>query len=589
VKPARPGTPVRRRLVVVRTAAAALVCAVCAVRAEARVHRYGDIEISEVDIPSANSWHGYAAYRYTIVNRSTSAGHTVELRLPAEMHWPCAYVSTTTTVAPGATADVTLYQPPLNVEGNDVGVAIDGEEERPMPLGLVAHARHDYHQITLLATRTHAESLRRANARGMGHELEVEQPPVGVARWATHWLAYSRYDAVVVSGSDCAAMGPGVREALTRYVACGGTLVVFGPMDPPDDWFRLGRHPDDMTRCAVGFGMCFIVPGDSAGLSQRSLEVMLRTWHGEMPKRSASMSVREANRALPVVEDLGVPAGGMFVVMLLFVIAAGPVNLLVLSKLGRRVWMLWTVPAVALVTCLAVFLYALLAEGWSGHTRTAAVTILDQRNHRAATIGLAGFYSPLTPGDGLHFSRDTEAVPQWGDMHDYRGRRGTPEAHWSQDQHLRGGWISARVPVHFRLRKAETRRERLDVAAAPDGTVIVVNGLGARIRRLHLADANGRIHEATDVKPGAQAVLKATSQRTRLDRAATLSSLQTMLVNGPVYTLKGLADSQGDFLLPSTYVAELDGAPFVESALAGAEDEESRSVVYGILGGGGGR
>ena len=64
-----------------------------------------------------------------------------------------------------------------------------------------------------------------------------------------------------------------------------------------------------------------------------------------------------------------------------------------------------------MVTTLLVFAYSLLREGITPDTRIAGMTLLDQVNHRAATIGVAAFYCPLTPSSGLHFDFGTEASP----------------------------------------------------------------------------------------------------------------------------------------------------------------------------------
>src|SRR5262249_22076700 len=149
-------------------------------------------------------------------------------------------------------------------------------------------------------------------------------------------------------------------------------------------------------------------------------------------------------------EDVGVPVRGLFVLMVLFCIGIGPVNLWLLGRKDRRIWMLWTVPVLSLLTCLAVFGYMLISEGWHGHLRTEAVTLLDETTHRATSFGWTAFYAPLTPGDGLHFSSDTEVM--WLKGQDLlRGPYGysrTPDVSsssctldWSQDQHLASGWI----------------------------------------------------------------------------------------------------------------------------------------------------
>src|SRR5439155_282988 len=102
-----------------------------------------------------------------------------------------------------------------------------------------------------------------------------------------------------------------------------------------------------------------------------------------------------------------------FALMILFSLGIGPVNLWLLAHYKRKLWLLWTVPLISLCTCVAVFGYMVLAEGWQGHARIESVTILDQTEPepRANTLGRCGLYSPITPGDGLRFSLATEITP----------------------------------------------------------------------------------------------------------------------------------------------------------------------------------
>src|SRR5262249_53201279 len=53
-------------------------------------------------------------------------------------------------------------------------------------------------------------------------QLTASQEPF--ESWSTDWLAYSRYDGIVVRGDDLKAMPPAVRTALWQYVETGGSL-----------------------------------------------------------------------------------------------------------------------------------------------------------------------------------------------------------------------------------------------------------------------------------------------------------------------------------------------------------------------------
>jgi len=374
-----------------------------------------------------------------------------------------------------------------------------------------------------------------------------------------------------------------------RYVSCGGTLIIAGPLNPPPAWTDRRYIASGLAHYSVGFGTCVIAPRNLIGVTRNQWGQMHETWAAQAQRLESTHSVTSANETFPIVDDLSVPTGGMLAVMLGFVILAGPVNMILLSKFRRRTLMFITVPVISFITCVSVFAYAFFAEGWDGRSRTAAVTILDQRTHRAATIGWTAFYSPMTP-DGLHFSRETEITPQWstGDhgIPFETTQRGNLHTDWTSEQHLQGEWVTARAPVHMAIRKAETRRERLSVTVEPGGSITVVNGLGATITSLYLADATGKIHSAENIAPGAKAALTRnpphvkTAAQTYIPARSVMSAIITAPPQTPGCTARRLISS----LRPNCYVADLDGAPFVEKALDSAEQTNSRSVVYGILG-----
>jgi hypothetical protein len=392
----------------------------------------------------------------------------------------------------------------------------------------------------------------------------------------------------------------------------------------------------------AGFGHCVVCP-DTRWTIERF--VVLNNLFNETanPWRSP-LSAADANRMFRVVDSAGVPVRGLFVLMLLFAIVIGPVNLWLLGRKDRRLWMLWTVPTISGATCLAVFGYMLISEGWNGHLRTEAVTLLDETTHRATTYGWTAFYAPLTPGDGLHFSTDTELMWQKNMDFSYRGR-GTGSAcsvDWSRDQHLDSGWVSARVPSHFRLRKSEVRRERLGVTRAKEGSLLVLNALGADVTSLWLADEKGQVYSAQDIPAGGQVALTLHKDVQPVQKAFTppraLFTVNSWLSGGevppstpsastgsgrpavtkmvmtapasrrpssrppgvkeaprrpgpppppPPAEFTGPANPAAQpvrFLGPLTYVAVLeDSCPFVEDGLAGAKYRQYRSIVIGTL------
>jgi hypothetical protein len=419
--------------------------------------------------------------------------------------------------------------------------------------------------------------------RGMNADsvesLRAESP---VSEWSDNWLAYSPFDAVVLNAADMRSMPPAVLGAIGDYLQAGGNIILSGKIDLPAAW-----HPSQKTNLRdgieydVGFGRCFAFGFENLEtLDPKSVQTLrdtvrdaARYWQS-LPDDSGA-----ANSVLPIVESLKIPTRGIVVIMLAFVIIIGPVNIIWLNRRKRRTWMLWTIPAISFATTLIVFAYSLLREGITPDTRIAGLTVIDQTSHRAATIGATAFYCPLTPSGGLHFDFGTEATPlvQIGN-----GSGTSHEVDWTQSQHFTRGWVSARVPTFFHLRKSEARRERIQVTSE-NGKLQIINGLGAPIKSLWFADANMNIYEANGVAAGQKAGLIPSKLTQPSGKTGPVGLWHEIGFAAHADALNG---SAGNYLKPDTYIAVLDGNPFIENALGSASSPKrtkSSAVVFGIL------
>ena len=475
-----------------------------------------------------------------------------------------------------------------------------------------------------------------------GDKLAATQAPeLPIAEWSGNWLSYARYDGILISSSELDAAPEPVRFALMRYVERGGALMVAGNWQVPPQW--QARHgfitndelkgekeeadsestvtfsegtvtisgtpttsagtttpPPPPSKSSflpiaaqakaitdpqvyfIGFGTVAVTGNvDLSRIAVNQWNWMSRNFPASREPGNESYSVAELNRMFQVVERFGVPVRGLFLLMLVFVIVIGPVNLIWLAKRKRKIWLLWTVPAISLLTCLLVSGFALFGEGWNALARTEALTILDETAHRATTIGWTAFYSPVTPSDGLHFTPDTELIPQLSESYSYRRRPAERTIDWTNDQHLSAGWVTARVPAFFKFRKNETRRERLTVRHEA-GAASLVNSLGADISQVWWADAEGKIHSATNIPAGAQAKLQATS----LKASAQVWRLRAAFSEDWLEQFKAFTEKPQEALMPNSYLAVLDAGPFVEEGLKGVKTRKARNLVYGITAGG---
>jgi hypothetical protein len=569
---------------------------------------FGDIFISAEPLPmttfsgSSNEvGHGYVEYRFTLRNQSATDTHRVTLTIPKRQGYAqgpyLRLLSRSVEVGPNATVVASLLQPDLTISsGGGMVVMIDGEEAGEINVNL--HQNRGRHTMPfyggtpsmLQQVLTGEGLLFRLNntlARTpgvpmgiMGAGRSLKEPPVPPARWSSTWLAYTSYDGIVLQGGELDKAPPPVREALWSYVESGGSLTVLGKARLPESWQARQEQKNGLTCYFPGLGECLVSSDEKVEmLSPEQVHRMIRSWDESARPWMRMQTVSDANRSFPVVEDLTIPVFGLFVLMLLFAIGIGPVNLYVLTRKKRRIWMLWTVPAIALVTCLAVLGYMVVSEGWRGHTRVEGLTILDEASHRASTIGWIGFYTPVAPSAGLHFSADTELTPQLGsDRYSYRRTAAARTLDWTKDQHLASGWVTARVPAYFKVRKSESRRERVGLHREKDGSLTAVNLLGTDISQLWLADRDGKLYGAGRIPAGGKAALAVKGTV-----AGTPAALRAAYNQDWLGLYGKLTARPGDYLMPGSYLAALQTTPFLEEAMPGASAHNSRALVVGIM------
>lgn len=415
--------------------------------------------------------------------------------------------------------------------------------------------------------------------------VESLRSETAVTEWSEAWLAYSPFDAIVLAQADMASMSPGVFGAIENYLHAGGNLVLFGATDLPSSWHAWAKQKvDGGAEYRVGFGRCFLFDSESPDtLDRRSIQTLrIALRESAAYWRSLPQDNGSAEAALPVHENTKVPVRGTVLVMLSFVLVIGPANLILLNRLKRRIWILWTVPAISFASTMLVFIYSLLCEGITPDTRICSITVLDQISHHAATFGGESFYCPLTPGGGLKFDYETEATPLVA-SDSFRNRGISRDLDWSQTQHLTHGWVSARVPAYFHLRRSGTSRERIEVSNE-NGSLQIVNGLGAPIRSLWLADGGMNFYQANNVPAGQKTGLIPAKQTGSLDKSGPEGLKRDLgfQANGA----DNLGSSAESYLMPNTYIAVLDGNPFVENALSSdpnPKHTKSVAVVFGIL------
>jgi hypothetical protein len=588
--------------------------------------RLGPIEVGVLPLASAEGEamngvsHGYVEFRVRVKN-SSAEEQTVRLSYPGGQGGNYGAVATRTVkVAGGQESEVSLYQTASN-RGNFGGLefTVDGiSETRAVPVtslygyGYGGEYDRERRKSVLLSRgvpqdfRESPEAERKKEAAAGGRPGEVPAVPglvappelaeigfapffrseLPVRQWSGNWLGYSCYDAVLLTAEEAAELPAEVQLALRRFVECGGALYIQGGQVPAA--FTQGGIVESKQSHRVGFGRVVACAGkeksDWEATRKRMLAELLGVqYSSERPSDLSDMLVAETT----------VPVRALFGIVLVFGILMGPVNVWILTKRKKRIWLWWNVPVMAFVACGAILGYSLVSEGWTSHGKMATLTFLDERCHRATTIGYASYYCPLTPSGGLQFGVDTEIInlerPSFR-TRGYGGYYGSDSTarwvDWTSGQRLASGWAMARVPAYLRVRKNEDRRERLVVEKNADGSLKVVNALGADIREVWVADASGRVFssQGSGIPAGAEQTLQAAVAGVTAS-AAGPAKLRDLYCKsdwlGELKTLSDYVPSSG-VLAPGGYIAILDKSPFLETALPGTDTEDSAAIVVGV-------
>lgn len=564
----------------------------------------GNALISRIATPAEGVSHGYQELRFGIANSSSSEPCVVTLQVPEQSYGGHAgglQVSRTVKIPPNRSAHVSLWLPPLPVPGTGARAIVDGKTYS-MNLAMPArrHYRYSSHSqpLAILASPDrHNESMVLRNSHGSGGPVSRSGGGVNISRaetdprlWSAHWLSYSGFDTVMITAKEFKQLSSRARSALLQYVECGGVLDVLGDLPPPPQ--LVGGQTstaEDVQTWHIGFG---VYHSRRANKAVSADDTQKRLFMDEASRtsrpHSGLFSTKQLGQAFDMEELMELPVVGMYALLFVFGFVVGPVNLVVLARSRRRIWLLWTVPLLSFLACAAILTYAIVAEGGAAKSFQRSLTLLDQRNQRATSLALRLYYMPTTPKDGLHFHRDTEvtAVTQNSRRHrNMEAAVSSPVVDWTSDQHLASGWVQPRIPAAFRLRKSEPRRERLEVSQTADGRIQVINGLGVRIEHLAYAAPDGTLHHGDGIPAGAKLVLSPSDDPVRTGAAP--------LPLRDAYRASDWADSlcpgTEDFpsqLRSGAYMARLASNPFLEEAVDRCTAVESTATVYGITGGG---
>ena len=199
------------------------------------------------------------------------------------------------------------------------------------------------------------------------------------------------------------------------------------------------------------------------------------------------------------------PVNSFRVIITLFVLIIGPINYTMLKRRNRLNWMLFTVPAAALLITLGLVGYAMLTDGASVKSRIRSVTSVDQTAEYASTWARQSYYAGIAPSRGIAFDNDVVVLPvDYDPVVRLAGFGQARRARWEDEGYrLERGFLNSRTTAQFMVKRSRPSSIALEWNRDENGKLLgATNRLQSKIVWLLVHDEDGNIYEAENVEDG---------------------------------------------------------------------------------------
>ena len=540
---------------------------------------------------------GYRIFRIVLENAGDSP-RQVDLALPPYLDRDqglTTQLRKRITIDGESSRQIELPQPPIEIPQRVIDVSV-GEQRRVLHFNHahgvpIDQRRHRPLRDPVLVSRGAAGLLdggvvpSHSGASGPDHELLEWPAPLDY--WHTNWLGYTPFNSIFLDGEALSDAPESVREAIAVYVRGGGTLMVTDPWQSPDDWAIPSTEPDDVTGSAMGMGMIYrigeAVAEDPTALREHLAEAVQNSREAAHPPALDRLTER-----LDAAQARTLSVRGLIIIVVAFCLLIGPINMVVLYRMGRPTLLYATVPVLALLSCAGIVVYAAVIEGWQGREHVLLVSEIDSDRGSSHTLARVGYFAVLMPAEGLTFSRHAAVTPRG--THARRDPGARPPLRrieiGEQRQQFTEGWISPRGSAYFHLSEHEPRSGRAltELERGEADALSLVNKLGAKLDTLYVLDDEGALHHATGVDDGERITLEAVDGE---QRATIRQALQRKRVDLGQHGLlpPGLGDGELPLLpRPGRFIAVVEDHGFIAPALGRAgPDSRAEGVLLGPL------
>lgn len=424
--------------------------------------------------------------------------------------------------------------------------------------------------------------------------------------WPQDRLDYSCLDFILLTPSELSAAPAGVQTALRQFVSTGGILWLFDCKNQKEELDKiewLTQLKNDITlnqkrlendeirylECSLAFGRVVFFnfsPEEfqNQAVSQnsnsdKSILLDIYEFSGDLPSREVNWfdqkPLSEWQKTFSIVDDLSIPRAGIIFFIILFVLLAGPINLFLLTRYNKRIWLLATVPVLSFMFAGAILLYVIFSEGFKTETRLCVFDYLDQRDGMYASMAQMGVYARTSPSNVVFDAEDElNNIEQ-----NVKSERLNID--WtSGKQVIHSNFAPVRNPAFYKVRKTGTSRLNLDFdfkAAYP----YVVNGLGKDVKLLYVRDADGKLWKAENIGAGKKATLTLSNEIEEANYK-TISTFQFLISKSNWNVVASSLNKSLVYIPPNCYVATFNSTgPFSNKGIPYANEKRTTAFLWG--------
>lgn len=470
-----------------------------------------DTHVEVTSLFSKPSAEGYFPIRVKVANNQ-KRGHVIRLKFSATG----AYNNGTRTVsefsvtAPAEKLTTRDILVPLNPVADTYQSSVYLKVEMSGTMGLRTHsisANYGNEQPSILlsdplfsanASRLDTEASTMLSSTYGGDSFTSRFTP---AELPDNWLAFSGFDAAVMLDSDWTSMPAGSRNALLSWLRLGGHLVVYSPISPTKASLGI---PDDTS-----FGTVSILSIPSS-LTLDAPELVSKLTTGDRLKTHRYAMVRDFDTGWPLFSSFPQKEFRYFlfvIVLLIFGVLVGPINLFVFAKSGRRHLLFITTPIISLGASLILVALILFQDGFggdgqrillmevpSGNGENAAFILQEQVSRTGVltrsnfTLEVPSFFAPVPMEDNRWTRFNSSATDgNYGLQPD--GSTLKASGDWFQSRSMQGQALASVLPTRGRI-------ERIS------GSDRLLSTFGFPIEKLYYRDAQRQWYRAEAIETG---------------------------------------------------------------------------------------